>query len=532
MRSIAFKAYAAFREGRLSRSPADWFRLVRLHYRELAQRQSSAPSAAPRATLASSRGAGPLDRSILDELIASGGRLRFAEAKPPLVSVLMAVHNRAELTLRCLRSLTSTDIPIEIVIVDNGSTDETTALLAHLDGVGVIINAVNVGFLPAVNQAARRATGELLLLLNNDTDVLPGSLEAAVETLMASPSAGAVVGKLIHPDGRLQEAGSIIWSDGSCEGYGRGDDPLSPPYMFRRDVDFGSGAFLLTRRSVFLEGGGFDDRYAPAYYEDADYCVRLWKSGLRVIYDPRAVIVHSEFASAASSADAVAQQAERRTVFNARHRDWLEVNARPPGTQALHARARLARGQRLLLIDDRIPHDRLGSGYPRSLSPCASCARTGPPRDGVSSRGSRRAMGRGVLGSSAGSRVVPRVRAGRPRAFPRGSLFVLRRHHREPAAQHAGRPRLASRRANGKRPALVYDAEALFAFREIGRRQVEGSSLTDEQAARMVAREISIASGSDLVLTVSLAERQHFLNAGHHRRQSAGEQSHPAAHEA
>ena len=175
MRSVASKAYAAFQEGRLSRSPLDWFRLVRLHYRELAEQRASArPALRPRTAVDSNDSFNLMDRSILVETIAAGGRLRFAETPLPLVSVLIAVHNRAELTLRCLRSLAATSVPIEVVIVDNGSTDETAALLAHVDGAVVIRNAENVDS-SLRSTSCRARQGKLLLLLNNDTDVLPGS---------------------------------------------------------------------------------------------------------------------------------------------------------------------------------------------------------------------------------------------------------------------------------------------------------------------------------------------------------------------
>jgi len=515
VRSVASKAYAAFQEGRLSRSPLDWLRLVRLHYRELAEQRASArPALPPRSDVGSSESFKIIDRSILAETIAAGGRLQFAEMHLPLVSVLIAVHNKAELTLRCLRSLACTRIPIEVVIVDNGSTDETTALLALIDGAVVIRNAENIGFLCAVNQAAALARGKLLLLLNNDTDVLPGSLESAVETLLTSRNAGAVVGKLVHQDGRLQEAGSIVWRDGSCEGYGRGDDPLAPPYMFRRDVDFGSAAFLLTPRATFLEAGGFDRRYQPAYYEDVDYSVRLWKAGQRVIYDPRAVVVHAEFASASSSADAIALQAEHRTLFVERHRDWLESRTRTIDRSVLQARAQLGQGQRVLLIDDRVPHERLGSGSPRALAIVRAALELGHHITVYPLTVSEERWDEAYSD-------VPRDVEVYTGSGPAGLAQFLDDRYSYYEAIIVSRPHnmrivrdALPSEPREKRPALIYDAEALFALREIGRRQFTGRPVTDEQHARMIAKELSLASGCDLVLTVSPAEGQRFLDAG------------------
>ena len=263
----ARKAYLAFREGRLSPSPIAWVRLLRQLAAEL--RTPGVPTAVAAAPLTSGTTVPAVDDEAQRMALAAflAGHQRFSFAAPqPQVSVLIAVHNRADLTLRCLRSLAETTVPLQVVIVDNASVDATARILQRIDGAIVLRNAENVGFLAAVNQAAARASGELLLLLNNDAEPLPGSLEAAIETLQSSASIGAVVGKLVHWNGRLQEAGSILWRDGTCQGYGRGDDPQAPPFMFRRDVAFGSAAFLLTRRDTFRALGGFDDRYRPAYY--------------------------------------------------------------------------------------------------------------------------------------------------------------------------------------------------------------------------------------------------------------------------
>ena len=152
---------------------------------------------------------------------------------------------------------------MEVIVIDNASTDETPRLLDRVQGARVVRNSANVHFLLAVNQAARLARGDYLLLLNNDAQLQPGSLDAALATLESSPDIGAVGGRIILLDGMLQEAGSIIWRDGSCLGYGRNDDPFAPMYMFRRDVDYCSGAFLLTPRAIWEQLDGFDEAFAP-----------------------------------------------------------------------------------------------------------------------------------------------------------------------------------------------------------------------------------------------------------------------------
>ena len=220
------------------------------------------------------------------------------------------LFNRAELTFACLRSLAENySERMEVIIVDNNSHDETPLLLDRLIGARIIRNDENLNFLLAVNQAAAQARGEYLLLLNNDAQVMPGTLRAALNAAKDAKDIGAVGGRLILLDGTLQEAGSIIWRDGSCLGYGRGDNPFAPMYMFRRDVDYCSGAFLLTRRSTWEELGGFDERFKPAYYEETDYCSRLWERNLRVVYEPNSVLLHYEFASSASAKQAIGSAA-------------------------------------------------------------------------------------------------------------------------------------------------------------------------------------------------------------------------------
>jgi GT2 family glycosyltransferase len=280
---------------------------------------------------------------------------------------VIVVWNHAELTLNCLRSLTAqTDIATEVIVVDNASTDETLELLRRVKGLRILTNRTNLGFTVAANLGAQHARGEFLLFLNNDTELAPACVLQLVKTARQADSIGAVGGKLVFPDGRLQEAGSIIWSDGSCAAYGRGSDPAAPEYNFERRVDYCSGALLLTRRAAFERAGGFDERYRPAYYEDADYCATLWTNGWPVIYQPKAVAVHYEFGSASPS-DGMTLQRERRPIFVSRHRRWLE-SQRPRSENTLGARSHPHGQPALIVIDDALPHERMGAGFPRAAA--------------------------------------------------------------------------------------------------------------------------------------------------------------------
>lgn len=212
-------------------------------------------------------------------------------------SIVIPVFNNAQLTKDCLERVLETtgDLACEIIVVDNASTDGTAEMLAGFgDAVVTITNAENLGFTIASNQGAFRGDGRHIVFLNNDTLPEPGWLEWLVRTADGDDTVGAVGSKLVYPDGVLQEAGGIVFSDGNGWNYGRGRHPDHPKYRFVREVDYCSGASLLVKREVFDKLGGFDERYAPAYFEDSDLCFGVRSLGLRVLYQPRSVVVHLE----------------------------------------------------------------------------------------------------------------------------------------------------------------------------------------------------------------------------------------------
>jgi GT2 family glycosyltransferase len=509
-------AFDALREGRLPLSPRRWLLDLR-HLRAQMAKHAGSLASQPRLTRPRESGTATQARAdsyrvAMVEFIRAGAELRFAPHDRPTVSVLLVLHNRVELTLRCLQALRDhLDIPIELVIVDNHSTDETPALLDRVHGARIIRPGENLGFLRACNLAARTARGTHLLFLNNDTEVQPGSLSAALETIEGSESVGAVGGRLIYPDGRLQEAGSIVWNDGSCLGYGRGESPWDPQYSYVRDVDYCSAAFLLTRRELFLELGGFDDRYQPAYYEDADYCVRVWKTGRRVVYQPRALVTHVEFGSLASVSAAATMQRERRAVFVDAHRDWLVTQATPSPHGLLRARDRRPTGQRILVIDDRVPRVSFGFGDPRTVALLRALVGLGhsvtlfpvSPAAEEWSRIYEDIPEEVEVLIGYGPRRIAELFRERDGYYD--GVLVSRSHNMALLRAKMGEPHTWMRNAR-----IIYDAEAITALRDVRRRRLLGENVREAETRQLVAAELDLARGTDAVLAVSEEERRQF----------------------
>lgn len=224
----------------------------------------------------------------------AGEPIAFPEVPDPLVSVVVTVHEDAELTERCLRALARAggDVPFEVIVVDDGDDPAVARLLDAAHGTRIVRAGPGLGYLRSANRGALAARGTHIVQLNNDTEPQPGWLDALVGRLDADERTGVVVAKLLFPDGRLQEAGSIVWADGSGWSYGGGDDETAAPYDVVRDVDYGSAAAMLVRGSVWRALGGFDERFVPAYYEDVDLCFSARARGWRVVYEPAARVVH------------------------------------------------------------------------------------------------------------------------------------------------------------------------------------------------------------------------------------------------
>ena len=292
-------------------------------------------------------------RAVAATRDASSGRaIQFPHVAVPKVSLVMPVHSNAPLTRAALESIVeNTPFPeYEVIIVDDSDDVAIKALLARVVGARIVVNDERLGYAQSVSRGTALARGAWLVLCNNDIVVRPGWLDALVECGESSSDIAIVTPKYVYPDGRLAEAGGVIWRDGTGANYGRYGDPGSCHYNFRREVDYGSAAALLVRGDVWRALGGYDRRFDPMYYEDVDLCFRARGRGLRVMYEPRAVVVHDEGSTAGNDENAShkrhqrlnrprfvekwREQLEREHLENDQSRIW-EAAIRTPGPQVL-----------------------------------------------------------------------------------------------------------------------------------------------------------------------------------------------------
>lgn len=217
--------------------------------------------------------------------------------RPYEVSIVVPVRNRVDLTRQCLATLAETTIGVdwELVVVDDGSTDETAAFLGTLGGdVRVVRHERSVGFGAACNSGAAVARGRTLLFLNNDTLPRAGWLAPLLAELERRPEVAVVGSKLVYPDGRVQHAGvAIARHQNTPFLIYRGVPGTAPAVCRRRELQAVSGACLLVRREMFEAVGGFDEAYRNGF-EDVDLCLRVRALGGRVVYEPASEVVHLE----------------------------------------------------------------------------------------------------------------------------------------------------------------------------------------------------------------------------------------------
>ena len=301
---------------------------------------------------------------------ADGIPAAVPHAETPRVSIVIPVYNQVDATLLCLRALAEHPpaVHCEVIVVDDCSTDATATLLPRIAGLRYERRSENGGFIEACNTGASVARGDILVFLNNDTIPQPGWLDALVATFDALPGTGIAGARLLYRNGRLQEAGGFLTSDAHAESYGRFDSADDPRYGYVRDAHYVSGAALAIPGNLFREVGGFNRRFAPAYYEDTDLAFAVREAGRRVVYQPAARVVHDEGTTSGTDPErgVKAHQARNRVVLAQHRRETLQAFPAPgtlPSPAVLHRHQ-----QQILVIDALTPQPDHDSGSVRLVN--------------------------------------------------------------------------------------------------------------------------------------------------------------------
>lgn len=215
--------------------------------------------------------------------------------------MIVPAASTAKMLGDCLASLARfgpTQIEYEtIVVLNEVAPDIEAELRQKVTGVEVVASPVNLGMAGAGNLGRAHARGELLVTLHDDAEIEAGWMEALVETADAHPEAGAIGGKVLFPDGRLQNAGMILWRDGVTSTPWVGKAPLPAAFDQLRAVDYCGTSSLLVRTAAWDAVGGLDEQFYPAYYVDVDLSMALRQQNWVVLYQPQSRIRHHRGAS-------------------------------------------------------------------------------------------------------------------------------------------------------------------------------------------------------------------------------------------
>jgi GT2 family glycosyltransferase len=425
----------------------------------------------------------------------------------PVVSIIIPVYNQAAHTLACLRALAAhpPQVPCEILVVDDGSSDQTAAWMPQVQGLRYEVRERNGGFIEACNDGVARSRGRYVVLLNNDTVPQPGWLDALLDTFTQLPQAGLVGAQLLYPDGRLQEAGGVIFQDGSGWSYGRFESAEDPRYSALRDTDYCSGAALMIPRALWDTLGGFDTRYRPAYYEDTDLAFKVRAAGHRVLVQPASRVVHDEGTSNGTDTGSgvKAYQLRNQAVFAEK---WAQALRSQPSVGSVPSPALLHRHQRqVLILDEEVPQ---------------------PDRDSASLR--QYNLIRMLVDGGAHVVFVPtrREHAGTPTEalqqlgvevwyapFLQGIGAWLRAHGPRFAVVMMVRHHVASEclpllRTYAPQARTVFDTVDLHYLRERRGAEVAGNAGLLRDAERTRLRELAVMAATDVTVLVSAAERE------------------------
>jgi len=423
------------------------------------------------------------------------------------VSIIIPVFNQFEYTHACLASLQAMQEQprFEVIVVDDCSTDATPEAITQIPGVVYLRNDSNSGFIASCNTGAKAARGKYLVFLNNDTLVKPGWLIALLDTFKEERRAGIVGSKLLYPDGRLQEAGGIIWQDASGWNYGKFDDPQKPEYNYLRDVDYCSAAALMVPKAIFETVGGFDSRYVPAYYEDTDLAFKVRNAGYRVLYQPLSEVVHYEGATGGTDLSSGTKKHQEINRLRFAETWAAELNRKPVNGDLSFLRQSPPGRKNVLVVDHHLPMPDRDSGSLRMFQILKLLRELGHRVTFIPDNLANIFPYAAEL-QKRGIKVLYHPYLGKVRDYlvSHGSEFdvvILSR------CQFAGK-HIADVRLHAPQSRIIFDTVDLHFIRETGEARVTGDPQTERQAQETERLEYQLIDEADETWVVSRSEQR------------------------
>ncbi|MEO8690326.1 MAG: glycosyltransferase family 2 protein [Solirubrobacteraceae bacterium] len=314
----------------------------------------------------------------------------------PDVSIMALATRDPALIRACLDSIRATqgDLDVEVIVVLGQPSEEVRDDVARTEGVRVIDSDVNTGTAAAWNLAFDLARGPFVFGLHEDTELRPGCLQRLRETAEREPRAGALGTRVLNPDGSLQHLGAVIWGTGDLTALGEHNAPQLAAADSAFPVGVTAASAMFVRRSAWEAVGGFDERFFPFTYVDADFSIGLRAHGYDVVADPVAVTTHRRGASQAEGGGALATLRFRDWVYG-RHRERLlakwadavtDLPTRPEGVARMAATAEM--------VAEALPPrvDGARDGAPRATRLLTGGEDADPPAEGPLAEGVRRRL--------------------------------------------------------------------------------------------------------------------------------------------
>lgn len=454
------------------------------------------------------------ENETLGDFWGSGRRLELPVSSKPKLTVVIASWSCVELLWESLRALANcSDCEWEAIVAVGRSGEDFEKLLSRVKGVKAIEVGGDASYARLCNEGARKACSGNILFLKEGVRVTVGSIRSTLDCLLSGDSVGAVGALLLDAKNSVLEAGSLLFSDGSCQGFGRGWDPDDYRLQYRRNVAFCSGAYLAFKKEAFDAIGGLDNEYSEEYYEDVDACLRLADRGFSVVYDPCSIAIRAgEYRESWDRASKLMRL--NRAILN---RKWAEELAAFPYAGEWNGEAvfEKAQGLRILWIEDAPPFAHLGAGFPRTremlsaileLGHCVTLLPTFITTSDFEDvyhetpREVEVALGVGEDGFesfwSVRKEVYDVAILSRPNNLKQFCKIIEETRRNRPGFR------------------LIYDAEAIFANREISERRYTSNPFTKTEERALLEKELAPARSADVVLAISELERAQFEALG------------------